>query len=87
MKKYVVPLLVLASAPAWAQQPAAPTVQDQTFAMKLSVGELTYIVGVLQERPYKEAAPIIADLKTQYEAQAMPKVEPPKPAPKAEEKK
>jgi hypothetical protein len=64
-------LFILASlafaAPAFAQQ--APATPEKTFTITIGERELNYVGSLLQAQPYRDAQPIIDDLRRQIAEQ------------------
>jgi len=45
--------------------------QEQQIDIRFSPASLQYVLGVLQDRPHREVAGLLADLIAQVQAQAM----------------
>lgn len=71
---FIAPLLALAACAAdlAPPQPSAsasgPAPADERFDVRLTATELDIIAGALAEGRFRDVAPVINDLKTQYDA-------------------
>lgn len=64
-----------------------PPVDEPTYVVKLKQHELSYIAGVLQGQPYRDASPILNSIQLQINEVTPKAAEPAKVEPAPAEKK
>lgn len=77
MRILVLAVALAFASPAFAQQPPPP---PRTFTFTVTAEELQTIGAALEEMPHRRAAPVLAKLSQQLNAQVAPPT-PPTPAP------